>query len=177
MQRKIIVLPYDPRWPAAFAAEAEHIRTALGAVAIDIHHIGSTSVPGLAAKPLIDILLAASSLDELDSFDGALVELGYEPMGEFGIPGRRFYRKGGNENRSHHIHAFQACSSVGDAALMRHLAFRDYLSANSTIAKEYGALKKQLAAAHPDNIEDYMNGKHAFIQEHQAKALQSPLND
>jgi len=177
MQRNIIVLPYDSQWPAEFLAEAEQIRAALGGVVVDIHHIGSTSVPGLAAKPVIDILLAARSLEELDTHDEAMQALGYEPKGEFGIPGRRYYPKGGDANRSHHIHAFQAGDTLGDAELQRHLAFRDYLRAHPAAANAYGIIKLKLAAEHSHDIEAYMDGKDAFIQEYQAKALQSQWND
>ena len=129
---------------------------------------GSTAIPGIHAKPSIDILLEVADLAGLDARAAAMVELGYEPKGEFGIPGRRYFRKDSAEGiRTHQVHAFQA----GDAGIERHLAFRDYLMAHPAIAKSYTVLKQQLADAHPDDIEAYMDGKDAFIKEHEARAM------
>src|SRR3954469_13931995 len=91
--RRVEVVDADPAWPAAFAAEAGRIRAALGPVYVAIHHIGSTSVPELAAKPVIDMLLEVESLDQLDAAAGALEGTGYEGLGEFGLPGRRYFRR------------------------------------------------------------------------------------
>jgi len=89
-------------------------------------------------------------------------------MGEFGIPGRRYFRKNdAMGNRTHQIHAFE----VGSSGAVRHLAFRDYLIAHPEAAQAYGALKEQLAAQHPVDFEAYMDGKNAFIQENEAKAV------
>ncbi len=157
--RKIEVVPYDPAWPAAFAAERALLNDALGDAAVEIHHIGSTSVPGLAAKPIIDILVEATDLAALDAHDDAVVALGYESMGEFGIPGRRFYRKGGAD-RTHHVHAF----ATDDPGLARHLAFRDYLRVHPEVTAEYAALKQRVVATCANDIERYMAGKNDFIK-------------
>ena len=87
------VVPYDVRWPAQYVIEAHHIRRALGNVAVAIHHIGSTSVPGLSAKPVIDILVEVNGLADVDTRTPAVESLGYEAKGEFGIPGRRYFRR------------------------------------------------------------------------------------
>ena len=117
-----------------FEAEAGLVRSVLGNTAIAIHHIGSTAVAGLPAKPIIDMLFEVAVLQQLDGFNNTMVGIGYEPMGEFGIPGRRYFRKGG-DNRIHQIHAFAS----GDFNLTRHLAFRDYLRTNPAAAAEYAA--------------------------------------
>lgn len=103
--RTIIVVPYDDKWPEMFEAESSLIKTLLGGVAKSIHHIGSTSVPGLSAKPVIDILLEVSNINELDRYNSAMTRAGYIARGENGISGRRYFIKGGDQ-RSHHVHAF-----------------------------------------------------------------------
>ncbi|EBC7124793.1 GrpB family protein, partial [Salmonella enterica] len=120
--RTVVVVPYDNKWPEMFEAESLLIRSLLGGVAKSVHHIGSTSVPGLSAKPVIDILLEVSDINELDTYNSAMVRCGYVARGENGIVGRRYFIKGGDQ-RSHQVHAF----TVGDVQVSRHLAFRNYL--------------------------------------------------
>ena len=165
---KVYVVPYDPSWPAEFIAEAARIRLAVGDLVMAVHHIGSTSIPGIFAKPVIDILLEVYNIQALDARSAALAELGYEAKGEFGIPGRRYFRRdSAMGTRTHQIHAFEA----GSPGIERHLAFRDYMIAHPAIARHYGLLKQQLAASHPEDIEAYMDGKDSFIKEHEAKAI------
>jgi GrpB-like predicted nucleotidyltransferase (UPF0157 family) len=165
---KVHVAPYDPSWPTEFTAEAECVRAALAGVAVAVHHIGSTAIPGIFAKPIIDILLEVDDIQTLDAFSSALAELGYEAKGEFGIPGRRYFRKESTEGvRTHQIHAFEK----GSAASERHLAFRDYMIAQPAIAHSYSLLKQHLATSHPDDIEAYMDGKDSFIKENEEKAI------
>ncbi len=165
--RNVVVVPYDANWPEAFAAEARELRRALQSVALGIHHIGSTSVPGLAAKSVIDILLVAASHARLDASDAAMVALGYEPRSEFGIAGRRFFVKGGDDHRTHHVHAFEP----GHREIAKHVDFRDYLRAKPHEAQRYGALKLELARRFPTDIEAYMDGKAALIAELQQRAV------
>ena len=165
---KVRIVPYDPAWPHAFEDEASRIAGALKSVAVAVHHIGSTAIPGIPAKPIIDILVEITDLPSLDSGSAALVSLGYESMGEFGIPRRRYFRKNNAEGiRTHQIHAFEA----GSDGAKRHLAFRDYMIAHPTSAHAYGELKQSLARQHPDSIEAYMDGKDAFVKQHEALAL------
>jgi GrpB-like predicted nucleotidyltransferase (UPF0157 family) len=165
---KVLVVAYDPNWPAEFAAEADRIRLALRGLIGAVHHIGSTAIRGILAKPIIDILLEVGDLRALDAGSSALAELGYEAKGEFGIPGRRYFRKDSASGvRTHQIHAFEIDSGGSE----RHLAFRDYMIAHPAIAQSYSLLKQHLAASHPDDIESYMNGKDHFIKEHETKAL------
>jgi len=163
---KVNVIPYNPKWGLQFESEKELLLKSLKNIILRIHHIGSTSVEGLAAKPIIDILLEVTALEELDKSAFIFEELGYEPKGEFGIEGRRYYRKG-RDHRTHHIHAFKE----GDENILRHLAFRDYLRTHPNIAKEYQALKEKLAKEFHDNTKAYCDGKDAFIKHYEKEAL------
>lgn len=162
------VVSHDPNWPARFEIERGRIAGALGDIVAALHHIGSTAVPGIPAKPIIDILLEVSDLGELDRRAPRMESLGYEVKGEFGIPGRRYFRRDDEHRvRTHQVHAF----GLGSEDAVRHLAFRDYMIAHPQIAQSYGGLKQQLAERFPGDIEAYMDGKDRFVKEHQAKAL------
>jgi GrpB-like predicted nucleotidyltransferase (UPF0157 family) len=160
--RTIEVVEYDPSWPERFEEESNLLREKLGDIAVEVHHIGSTAVPGLAAKPIIDILIEVADLAALDARNRDMELIGYEPKGEFGIPGRRYFQKGG-DNRTHQIHAFVA----GDVNVSRHIAFRDYLRSNPGVAEEYGTLKKKVAETCDNDIEKYCDGKDAFVKNHE----------
>ena len=163
----ITVVPYDPAWPGLYEAEAQAIAGVLGQRLTAIHHIGSTAVPGLAAKPIIDIMPVVHSLSGADAARGVLEALGYEYLGEFGIPGRRYLRRGGDE-RTHQVHIF----AEGDREnIARHLAFRDYLRAHPDVCAEYAALKRALAARYPYDIESYCDGKADFVKKYESLAL------
>ena len=166
--RRITVVPYDPRWPEAFAAEAGAVATALGGNLLEIHHIGSTAIAGIHAKPVIDLLAVVSDLALLDRDAPRMAALRYEVMGEFGITGRRYFRRNNAAGqRTHQVHAFQS----GSPNVARHLAFRDFMRAHPALAAHYGELKQRLAEAFPNDVEAYMDGKDGFIKEMQAKAL------
>ena len=167
MSQHVYIVDYDPIWPQKYEEEAEKLRAVLGGNCAALYHIGSTSVPGLAAKPIIDILGAVKSLEEADKQRAAFEALGYEYLGEFGIAGRRYLRKGGDE-RTHQVHLFQADDKSN---LFRHLAFRDYLRTHEDVKTAYAALKKQLAAKYPYDIERYCDGKDAFVKETEKAAL------
>ena len=165
---KVLVVPYNPGWPVEFTVEANRIRSAVASVIVAVHHIGSTAIPGIFAKPVIDVLMEVNDVMALDRHTSALTDLGYEAMGEFGITGRRYFRKDSAGGvRTHQIHAFEA----GSPAIERHLAFRNYMIAHPAIARSYSLLKRQLAASHPNDIEAYMDGKDSFIKEHETKAI------
>ncbi len=162
----VVVTEYDPDWPARFEAEAEGLARVFGPQAIGIMHIGSTSVPGLAAKPVIDIMPVVRDITAVDSLNAAMERLGYEAMGEYGIAGRRYFRKGATARR-YHVHVYEA----GSAEALRHLAFRDFLRAHGDIARRYGALKAELAACFSGDIEAYMDGKDPFIKKTERDAI------
>jgi GrpB-like predicted nucleotidyltransferase (UPF0157 family) len=166
--RKVEVVPHDPNWGHEFAIESARVVTALGANVVAIHHIGSTAIATIHAKPIIDMLVEVSSIDRVDDRNSQMQALGYECMGEFGIPGRRFFRKDVAGIRTHHIHNFAAES----AQIKRHLAFRDYLNAHPEAAQTYSELKQQLARQYPTDIEGYMDGKAAFIHSIDFKAAE-----
>lgn len=165
---RVVVVPYDPEWRCAFDAEAGRLAEALSGVMVRLHHIGSTAIPGIAAKPIIDLLMEVVDLAALDEQTAAIEALGYEAMGEYRIARRRYFRKNdATGTRTHQVHAFQS----GDNEVERHLAFRDYMMAHPAAARAYGELKRRLARAYPDDIEAYMDGKDAFVREQEALAL------
>ena len=169
MSKRIIqVVPYDSAWPQQFKCEAENLSRALSNISCNIEHIGSTSVPGLAAKPIIDILISVNCFKVFDLQQSNLVSLGYEAKGEFGIAGRRYFQKGGNQ-RTHHVHVYQK----GNEHVIRHIAFRDYLIANTDIAVAYQKVKLSAVQLCNNDSEQYQALKNDFIRHHQSKALRS----
>lgn len=159
---EVRIVPHDPRWRREFADEAARIAGALGEILVDIHHIGSTAIPEIYAKPVIDILVEVREISSVDARNSSMELLGYEVMGEFGIAGRRYFRKDNEHGlRTHQVHIFE----TGSDQVRRHLAFRDYLIAHPAEALAYSDLKRRLADQYPDSMDDYMDGKDAFIKE------------
>jgi GrpB-like predicted nucleotidyltransferase (UPF0157 family) len=164
--RKVIVTPYSQKWKSMFEEEARKIKTIFGDEILEIHHIGSTSIEGLNAKPIIDILPVVNDIKKVNQFDNEMVKLGYEPKGENGIPTRRYFQKGG-DNRTHHVHMYE----VNNPEIKRHLAFRDYLKAHPEEVRRYGKLKIDLSQRFPYDIESYIKGKEPLVREIEQKAL------
>lgn len=165
--REVEVVPHDPRWRDAFEAEAKRVAAALGENVVAVHHIGSTAIPDIYAKPVVDLLVEVRDVAGVDGRSPAMEALGYEVMGEFGIHGRRYFRKDDREGiRTHNIHAFEA----GSAEVGRHLAFRDYMIAHPGDAQRYSELKRRLAEEHPRSLDAYMDGKDGFIKEMDGRA-------
>ena len=165
--RKVEVVPHNPGWRDAFEAEAKHVAAALGENVVTIHHIGSTAIPDIYAKPVLDLLVEVRDITEVDGQSSAMESLGYEVMGEYGIPGRRYFRKDNQEGvRTHNFHAFEA----GSAEVERHLAFRDYMIVHPVDAQRYSELKRGLADEHPQSMDGYMDGKDGFIKEMDRRA-------
>lgn len=158
--RIIVVVPYDSGWPEKYQQEAEKISAIFGQELISIHHIGSTANPGMSTKPVIDIMPVVRDIEAVDAFNPAMIQLGYEPQGENGIPGRRFFVRGGDAHRTHHVHTYQP----GNPEVDRHLDFRDYLIAHPEEAQQYASLKMELARQYPHDIDAYMAGKDALIK-------------
>lgn len=152
--RKVEVMPFSERWSLDFEKEAAALHEIFGVEMIEIHHIGSTSVHGLSAKPIIDILPVVKDISQIDQYNGKMGAIGYEAKGENGITGRRYFQKGGDE-RTHHVHIYE----VGSSEIERHLAFRNFLRTHPEKAKVYGDLKERLALQFPYDIESYINGK------------------
>ena len=158
---EVVLAAYDPSWPEIFAGEARAIRQALGDVLVGIEHVGSTSIPGLASKPVIDIVVSVTSLAAETAQVPALAALGYDCRGENGIPGRLFFRKGLVEfKRTHHLHLVEA----GHEQWAFMLLFRDYLRSHPGDARRYEELKHALAKKFRDNRSAYTNGKADFVQ-------------
>ena len=142
MKARSRVVDYDPCWPRAFRREAERIGVALGSE-LKLQHIGSTAVPGLIAKPIIDMLGEVAAISAVEAVARRLAGLGYEDMGAHGVPGRRYFRRSEGVCRSHHLHLFAA----GSVAAWAHLAVRDYLRSHPREAQGYAAAKRAALTA------------------------------
>jgi GrpB-like predicted nucleotidyltransferase (UPF0157 family) len=165
--REIEIIEYQETWASRFAKEAELISSVIGFLKPTIHHIGSTSVPGLAAKPIIDILREGDDVNPLDGHSGRFESIGYHGRGELGIAGRRFYQKVG-DIRSHQIHAFKR----DHFDVLRHLAFREYLVNHPEEAQDYAVLKKKIAQSCGNGIDEYCAGKDKFVKKHERLAVE-----
>ncbi len=165
----IKIVPYDNAWPSLFEAEAASIREAMRGLAVRIEHVGSTSVPGLAAKPVIDIQVSVATLETLGIYSEPLAHLGYShiPLGPFDL----VYQKPAEWPSTHHVHL----CAVGAEQERQHLAFRDYLRSHPAVAVEYMELKRSLAAAHDDatleSRERYSLSKTQFVTSVLQRAL------
>lgn len=149
-----------------YEKEAKKLCAIFGPEITEIHHIGSTSVKGLSAKPVIDIMPVVKDIERVDDFNTAMIDVGYKAKGENGLPGRRFFQKGGSE-RTHHIHFYD----IGNPEIDRHLAFRNYLRTHPDALRKYGSLKKELSQRFPDNIDAYIRGKEQLISKIEKKAM------
>ena len=158
----IIIVGYNPRWPARYEEEKELILGLIGHQVVVIEHVGSTAVPGLGAKPIIDIMVAVSRLADAEECIAPLPGIGYEyvPPSEVGIPERRYFRKGSAEARTHHIHMVERTSDFWERTLL----FRDFLRAHPELAQQYYQLKKELAAKYCSDREGYTEAKTPFIE-------------
>jgi GrpB-like predicted nucleotidyltransferase (UPF0157 family) len=164
------VVDADPTWPARFAAEAAQIRAALGPSALWVDHVGSTAVPGLAAKPIIDIQVSVAQIQPMDRYRPALERLGYrhtpypDPDGVVRYP---FFGRPPTRPRAFHVHVTQA----GSHHERRHLAVRDFLRAHPDQARGYERIKRAAAARHPGDRPGYMAAKQAFVDDLERRAL------
>ena len=167
---EIEIVDYDPRWPTLFDEEARRLRTVLDPTAIEgIEHFGSTAIPGLSAKPILDILIAVRSLAEARAtFVEALKTLDYVYWADNPKKDRMFFVKGMppfGSGRTHHVHVTEP-----NGELWQRLAFRDYLRAHPEEAGTYERLKRRLAAEHPSDREAYTDAKSAYVEAVMRKA-------
>ncbi len=153
------VVEYDERWPALFLAESQRLREACQPLPLHFEHVGSTAVPGLCAKPVLDILAGHPRGTSVDEYVAHLERAGYEHRGNAGIPDHQFFRRG--QPRAYHIHLVEK----GGRLWKEYLAFRDSLRANAAVARQYRDLKQALAARFPRDREAYIQGKAAFVAE------------
>jgi GrpB-like predicted nucleotidyltransferase (UPF0157 family) len=136
--RQVTVVPYDPDWVQEFIGASASAASAIGGNLLEIHHIGSTAIPGMHAKPVIDMLAIVSDIVLVDRRAAQLESLGYEAMGEFGIATRRYFRRDNAAGeRTHQIHAFE----IGSPHIRRHLAFRDFMRAHEVPAESVRRIK------------------------------------
>ena len=158
----VVVSPYRDEWPACFRAIRDELLSVLSCDDVSVEHIGSTSVVNLSAKPVIDVLVGVVSLPGLESRIPALARLGYDYRQQYEreIPERRYFVKAASILPRVHVHAVE----TGSPLWCGHLAFRDALRSDSSLAKEYEALKLRLAQEHPDDKELYTSAKAPFIQ-------------
>lgn len=155
---EVALVPYDPAWPQMFEIERAQIAAKLGDRITAIHHIGSTAIPGLVAKPVIDILLVVPQLDDALECIAPLHDLGYAFIDYPQNTDRRFFRKG--QPRTHHVHIV----AQGNAELIDHLAFRDALRASPEWRDQYAALKSALADRHRSDRARYSESKTEFVR-------------
>jgi GrpB-like predicted nucleotidyltransferase (UPF0157 family) len=156
-----VVVPHHSAWAEVFCQESARIASVFGALLVAIHHAGSTAIPGIKAKPIIDILVEVQQIEAVDAYNDAIIDLGYEPRGEYEIPGRRFFTKTSGTTRTHNVHTFQS----GHPEIERMLNLRDYLRAHPNEAQAYSRLKEDLSRQFPTDIERYTLGKSEFIEE------------
>jgi GrpB-like predicted nucleotidyltransferase (UPF0157 family) len=160
---------YDPLWASVFEDLKQVIKSQLGDLAVAVEHVGSTSVPGLAAKPIIDLDVVLASITNMPSVILLLGELGYFHQGDLGIIGREAFGRDANDvprlgkPRQWPLHHLYVCPQDSQE-LRRHIILRDYLRANPTEASKYETLKRQLASQHRYDIDGYVDGKSAFIE-------------
>lgn len=165
--KTVRVVPYDARWPELFRAEAARITHAIAAAGLPglvLEHVGSTAVPGLAAKPILDLAAGRPGAVPAAAYVPVLESMGYIHRGDGGIPGREFFRRGAL--RSHHIHLVEH----DGLHWRRYLRFRDALRSDPALREAYAELKRALATRHPRDREAYIAGKTEFVE----AALRAP---
>jgi GrpB-like predicted nucleotidyltransferase (UPF0157 family) len=167
--RKVELAPYSPAWQLAAREESLRLGQALEASLVEVHHIGSTAIPGIHAKPIVDLMPVVRSVSELDEKESVFRQLGYHYWGELGIPGRRYctWDEPATGRRIFQVHCFES----GSLEIERHLAFRDYLRANPATAQEYDQEKHRCRELHPDNSHAYTDAKADWIAAHLIDAL------
>lgn len=164
--RKSRVTPYNKSWPDLFKQEAKQIQQALGAFVKKIHHIGSSAIPNMPAKPIIDMMLECEDISDIEKIKIKLQPLGYLYFSRQVIPYRSFFTRKYTEEVGFHLHIYEQ----GDPQIKRHINFRDYMISHSEDAESYAKLKLSLAKQFKDDINNYSIGKDKFVQEIDMKA-------
>ncbi len=170
---KIELRPHNPAWAQLFDEEAARIRSALGPWILDVQHVGSTSIPGIPAKPILDIAVAVGNFEEATRCIAPLEALGYTYRGELGIPRRHYFRRDDPATgaATHNLHM----NEIHGHDYRAHIAFRDHLRAHPDAAQAYAVLKQQLQAQFPTDRLGYVNGKSAFVHGVLRRALPEML--
>lgn len=158
MSKLIDLIDYDEAWPVRFQDEGSAIQVALGPAVVELHHVGSTAVPGLCAKPIIDIAIELKTFPPNEVVIETLSDLGYEHMGESSVPGRHWFAKG--SPRSFHVHA----TATGGKVTRAQVAFRDWLCSHPDGAEAYAMLKREAADGQTVDSGEYAGAKSDFIR-------------
>ena len=154
------LVPYEPAWAELYREEEARLRAALGDHVVQIEHVGSTSVPGLHAKPILDIVVAVRDMGDVTMFEEVVGRLGYEHRPEHDMPGRLYLVKStADDKATHHLNI----TELGTECWFSHVAFRDYLRTWRAIMEEYRSLKDELARHHQQDRRGYLAGKGPFI--------------
>lgn len=161
------IVDYDAAWPALADAELRRIKESVGGSAVRLEHVGSTAVPGLAAKPILDLLLCVDAMEPRERYVEPLERLGYlfAPAPE--SPGRHFFAKPPRRPRTHHLHVVEA----GSEHEFRHVALRDLLRADADEAARYAALKRRVVARNPRDRLAYIEGKDGYVTALEERAV------
>ena len=160
------IVPYDPAWPLLARAELLRVAEALGDVAVRLEHMGSTAVPGLAAKPIVDLQVSVGAVERRDRYVAPLEGLGYLFVPAPRSPEWHFFAKPPERPRTYHLHVCK----VGSEHELRHLAVRDFLRAHADEAARYAALKREAAARHPQDRLGYIEAKEEYVIALEARA-------
>jgi GrpB-like predicted nucleotidyltransferase (UPF0157 family) len=156
---RVRVTDYDPRWVELFTAERRRLLAACGSLACDIEHVGGTAVPGMCAKPVLDIAAGRPADQPQAAYVGALAQAGYECRGERGVPGRLFFRRG--QPVAYHLHLVEC----GGPLWCDLLAFRDHFIANPDVARAFADVKRRLAERFPLDRDAYVDAKAVYVQQ------------
>lgn len=160
--KKVVVLPYDPKWKTDFESIKREIMDAVGELIVSVEHVGSTSVEGLSAKPVIDIDIVIQDYSVFDDVSRGLSNIGYTYEGDLGIKEREAFKYSGKPHcQPHHLYVCPRNSRE----LFRHITFRDYLRSHPEAVKKYSKIKETAAGLFPDNIDKYMEYKAPCIKE------------
>jgi GrpB-like predicted nucleotidyltransferase (UPF0157 family) len=165
MSEPVVIVDYNPGWPTIYEEEKALVLAAIGEYIEEIHHVGSTAVPGLGAKPIIDMMIGIPDLALVEKCVQPLQSLGYEYLGEYGIPGRHYFRKppgpfASFAQRTHHIHMME----TNHSEWRKHTLFRDYLRTHPEDAHQYEELKRELAVKFGSDRDAYTDAKTPFIE-------------
>lgn len=171
MAREMRVVPYDGRWPEQFAGIRDELAGIFGPLAVGIHHIGSTAVPVMRAKPIIDVMAVVSDLQAVDALDGPMQAAGYVPRGENGISGRRYFvmLADDGENHTRHVH----CYEPENPHVAAELLFRDTLRANAEAFRRYEAVKLEATERFRFSPGKYEAYKSACVEDILTKAIRT----
>lgn len=156
---KVKICPYTVEWKEEYEKEEKLLLNLIGPYAMDIQHVGSTSIEGLASKPIIDIALGVKSLDDVEAFKDKLEKMGYSCRSAAGVEGRILFAKGSEDLRTHYLHI----EIINDDLWKNHIYFRDYLRTHSNVIKEYSNLKHDLFIKYPEDRYSYTAAKNEFI--------------